>query len=549
MGTVGVLFSSVGVVIGSGWLLGALNASKIAGPAALIAWLIGGAAMAVLAINVAELGGMYHVAGGEVRFAHIAFGSLSGYALGWFSFIAGCTTAPIETEAMMTYASGYVPGIVDAQGVLTAPVGYIVAGVVLLVFTIVNILGVRWMSEVNKYAVWWKLAIPTLAIVAVMIVGFRGNFFVGNDTGGFMPFGMHGVLEAVTAGGIVFAYSGFDSAVAFGAESKNPGRNIPIAVVGAMLIGLVLYMMLEVAFLGALRPHDLLHGWANLTLSSNIAGPYAAIATGLGLGWLAFVLYIDAIVSPGGTGLIAIGINARVVFALARNRYIPAFFGYLNGRGTPIVAIVLTVLVGLFVFAPFPSWGELVGFASSAGVIVIAMLPPAVEALRRTDPDRPRPFKLPFVRVVAPAGFIIANELILFSGFGVVWKLILAIIIGFLLLLAGTYTRPPSQRAHLDLVHSIWIAPWLIGLAIISFLASFPAAAPDPNTIPFTTIQGGTGKILPFGIDMIVLAVFSLIIYYIALASKLSAAETQQYIADFSAEATQDLDPEQTPVA
>ena len=99
MGTIGVLFASVGVVIGSGWLFGAYNASKLAGPASLIAWIIGGLVTIVIVLNVAELGGMHALAGGEVRFVHFAFGSLGGFSLGWFSFIAGVTTAPIETEA------------------------------------------------------------------------------------------------------------------------------------------------------------------------------------------------------------------------------------------------------------------------------------------------------------------------------------------------------------------------------------------------------------------------------------------------------------------
>jgi amino acid transporter len=546
MGTVGVLFASVGVVIGSGWLFGAYNASKIAGPGSLLAWFIGGLATVVMALNVAELGGMHHLAGGEVRFVHFAFGSLGGFALGWFAFISGVTTAPIETEAMLTYASGYIPGLVNAQAQLTG-LGYVVSFLVLLVFTIINVMGIRWMSEVNKYAVWWKIAIPCLAIVAIIAVSFHTQYLtgsgpVGHGQGGFLPFGMEGVLAAISSGGIIFAYSGWDAAIAFGAESKNPGRNIPIAVIGSMLIGFVIYMGLEIAFLGALRPQDLVHGWTNLTLPAHVAGPFAALATGFGLGWLAFVLYIDAIISPAGTGLLAIGITARYNFALARNGYIPGIFGYLNGRGTPIVGILFTAILGLVVFAPFPSWAELVGFASSAGVITIAMLPPAVQALRMSDPDRPRPFKLPLMVVMAPLGFIVSNELILFSGFGVVWKLFFAILVGVVLLLLGLYTRPATERPTLDLRNNLWIIPWLIGLTVISFYGSFQSSAPDPNTIPFTTIVGGTGKVLPFGIDMLVLAAFCVVIYYLALFSRLNSEKTKEYIETYSGDAAEEAD-------
>lgn len=543
MGTVGVLFSSVGVVIGSDWLFGALSASQLAGPGAILAWLIGGVAVAVIALNVAELGGMYAVAGGEVRFAHFAFGSFGGFAAGWFTFIATTATAPVEAEAMITFASGYLPQglLINGQGELVG-LGYVVAILLLLVFTLINVLGIRWMSEVNKYAVWWKLAIPALAIVALMLVSFRGTYFsAAGGHGGFLPFGFQGVLTAVTGGGVLFAYAGYDAAIAFGAEAKHPGRDIPIAVLGSLLIGVVLYFLLNLAFVGALREPDLVHGFGQITLSSNATGPFAALAGAFGLGWLVVLLAIDSLISPAGAGLLAIGINARYLFAMARQRYLPAGFGLLNARGTPVVAIVVTAVVGLLVFGPFPSWSEVIGFASSATVLVVALLPPTLGALRITDPDRPRPFKLPFAAVLSPLGFVVANELILCSGFGVVWKLFVATLIGAVVLLAGIFTRPPAERPNLDLRHSLWIAPWLVGLVIISFLGSFQSLPPDPNTIPFTTIAGGTGQVLHFGVDIVVLAAFSLGIYYLALYSRLQPEQTQRYLADQAGEAIEEV--------
>src|ERR1700745_126223 len=83
IGVVGLLFTSVGSIIGSGWLFGALSASLVAGPAALISWVLGGAAVVLLALIHAELGGMFPVAGGSARFPHYAFGSLIGFSAGW----------------------------------------------------------------------------------------------------------------------------------------------------------------------------------------------------------------------------------------------------------------------------------------------------------------------------------------------------------------------------------------------------------------------------------------------------------------------------------
>src|SRR4051794_32336832 len=135
VGFVGLLFASVGSIIGSGWLFGALGASSVAGPAALISWVLGGAAMLLLALVHAELGGMYPVAGGSARFPHYAFGSLIGFAGGWFAFLGAVTTAPIEVEAALQYSANYVSGLVEVHGetvVLTFPLGYVVAAALML---------------------------------------------------------------------------------------------------------------------------------------------------------------------------------------------------------------------------------------------------------------------------------------------------------------------------------------------------------------------------------------------------------------------------------
>ncbi|MBO0847706.1 MAG: APC family permease [Nocardioides sp.] len=533
MGPIAILFSSVGVVIGSGWLLGAYHATLIAGPAALVSWIIGALAILILGLNLAELGGMYSVAGGLVRYPHFAFGSLAGFSAGWFYFLGSVTTAPIEALAVLTYASNYLHGLLNpTTGSLIWPAGYVVAVLIMAVLTILNVIGIKWMSEVNKYAVWWKILIPSIAIVAIIIVGHNSSLFSDSSHGGFAPDGFHGILAAVTAGGIVFSYTGFEGAISFGAESKNPARDIPFAVIGAMLIGAVIYILLQVAFLTGLPAHDVVSDWTKINLGASATGPFAAIAAALGMSWLALVLYIDAIISPADTGLLQIGTASRTIFAIARNKYIPSFFGRLNTFGVPWIAIVFSFIVGLICFGPFPNWGTLVGLVTDFALLTYATVPISVSALRKLDPDRPRPFKLPGLAVLAPAGFIIANELLLFAGFGVVWKMFVAVVIGVVLLLVGLVTRPASDRPQLDFLNSWWILPWLIGVVVISYFGSFQAGG-GTDAIPFTKLTGGNGT-LHFGVDMAVLAAWSLIIYYLAVPVRLSRERAQQYIVDSS---------------
>jgi amino acid transporter len=534
VGRVGLLFASVGSIIGSGWLFGALNASLVAGPASLISWVLGGAAVLLLALIHAELGGMYPVAGGSARFPHYAFGSLIGFASGWFAFIGAVTTAPIEVEAALQYAHQYVPNLTQSvQGqIVVTPVGYVVAGLLMLLFSFINVMGVRWLSETNKVAVWWKIAIPTLTVIVLLIVSFHpGNFTAG---GGFNPFGWKGIFSAIPIGGVIFAYLGFEQAIQLGAESQNPRRNIPFAVIGSMLIGIVLYLGLAVAFIGALDPALLTKGWSavNFGTAGVSYGPYAAVFTSLGLTFFAVLIYIDAVISPAGTGLLYVGTSSRLTFALARNRYIPDLFARLSVRGVPIYAIAFSFLCGMLVFLPFPGWAELVGFISSATVIAYAMAPLAMGALRRQEPDRDRPFRLWAGPWLAPLGFIVANEIILFSGWAVDWKLIAAIAIGFVLLGISAATRAPEDRPSLDWRSGAWIFPYVIGIGVISYLGSFGPS----DAIPFIGLKGATGA-LPFGWDILVMALFSLAIYLLAISLRLPPQRVDEYVGDLTAEA------------
>ena len=107
MGLIGATWASETSIIGSGWLFGALFAAQAAGPAALVSWGLGGLAVVLLALIHAELGSMYPVAGGSARFPHFSHGSIVGFAIGWIAWIGAVTTAPIEVEAALQYATHY----------------------------------------------------------------------------------------------------------------------------------------------------------------------------------------------------------------------------------------------------------------------------------------------------------------------------------------------------------------------------------------------------------------------------------------------------------
>lgn len=216
-----------------------------------------------------------------------------------------------------------------------------------------------------------------------------------------------------------------------------------------MVVGAVMYILLQLVFLGGLNPASAAHGWENLSFA-NDAGPFAGIALGLGVGWLATLLYIDAFISPAGTGLIYTGSSSRLTYGMGRNGYIPHFFDRLNDRGVPWISILFSFGVGMIVFLPFPGWQKLVSFITSATVIIYSGQCVSVAALRKQLPEVERPFRMPALSVIAPLAFVIANEIVLFAGWTTNWKLLAAVALGFILLGISNLTRPREERASLE---------------------------------------------------------------------------------------------------
>ena len=275
---------------------------------------------------------------------------------------------------------------------LTA-LGYLVAVLAMAFFVVVNYFGIRWFARVNNVAVWWKLGVIVLVIVAFMVTEFHGANFTSH---GFAPSGMHGILTAIATGGIVFSYLGFRQGIELAGETSNPRRNIPIAVIGSVLItGVHLHPAAD--RLHRRRPPDgprHSKGWADLDFADDF-GPLAAIAAVIGLGWLATVLYVDAVISPADTGLIYTTVTGRISYAMGRNGNAPRILAKTTPRGVPLVSLFVTFVVGLIVFLPFPSWQQLVGFITSATVLSFGSGPLVVGALRRELPDHERPFRVP----------------------------------------------------------------------------------------------------------------------------------------------------------
>jgi amino acid transporter len=518
VGFYGLMFVSLGSIIGSGWLLGALKAAQVAGPASILSWLLAAALLALLALTYAELGAAYPVAGGAARVPYYCHGPIAGFTAGWASWLQAVFIAPIEVLAAITYVNSvdwvhtnFNMMHVGTDAGLLNGTGLVVAVLLMMVFTAINLAGAKFLSESNVFVVIWKTVVPFVAVVVVAGMQFTpANFHAG---GGFMPFGFHGVFAALT-GGVVFALQGFEQAVQLAGEARNPKKDLSRAIVTAMAIGAVLYSLLQIVMIGALEPGNILHGWDKpLGTAPSAYGAWYTLALAVGAGWLAKVLLIDAIVSPAGTGVVYVGTSARLSYALGEEREMPSALAKTNARGVPVVSIIVAAVVGCLALGPFKSWNALVSVVTAATAIMYAFAPLSLAALHKLDGARPRAYRVPVPKVLLPAAFCAANLIIYWGGFDTTWKLACAMLLGVALFALGAWRSRTSARRSIR--SALWMAPWFVGQVAMGALGRY----------------GGGYEILPPWVDILVMIGFALAIFYLALHMTLSAEASAAAVA------------------
>jgi amino acid transporter len=519
VGFYGLMFVSLGSIIGSGWLLGALNAAEVAGPASVLSWILAAGMLSLLALTYAELGAAYPVAGGGGRFPYYSHGPIAGFTAGWASWLQAVFIAPIEVLAAIAYVNsvGWVNthfNMINKTGASAGLLnghGLAVAVALMVIFTAINLAGAKFLSDSNIIVVVWKTAVPFLAVGVVAALRFiPENFHAG---GGFLPFGFHGVFAALT-GGVVFALQGFEQAVQLAGEARNPKRDLSRAILTAMAIGAVLYALLQIVMIGALEPANIVKGWSQpLGTDPSDYGAWYTLALALGVGWLANVLLVDAVISPAGTGVVYVATSARLSYALGEEREMPASLARTNKDGVPVVSILVAAVVGTLAFGPFKSWNALVSVVTAATAIMYAFAPVSLAALHRVDGGRPRSYRVPLPALTLPAAFCSANLIMYWGGFETTWKLTIAMAVGLALFAIGaSRARTGAQRS---LRNAIWIAPWLGGHVLIGALGRY----------------GGGNNFLPNWFDIAVVIAFALVIFYWAVSLSLNKEAAAREVA------------------
>ena len=426
VGTFALMLTGLGSIIGSGWLFGAWRAAGIAGPGAIWAWVLGAAIIITVALTYSELGAMFPESGGMVRYGHYSHGSLVGFIAAWSNWIAIVSVIPVEAEASVQYmASWPYPW---AQGLyvhseLTSP-GLAIAAVLVFIYFLLNFWSVRLFASSNAAITVFKLVVPASTGLVLIASGFHSENFSVHLQGDPHTIDFAAVLTAVATAGIVFSFNGFQSPVNLAGEARNPARSIPIAVLGSILLAAVIYVILQIAYLGAVPASLLTKGWQGIDFRS----PFAELALILNLNWLAVLLYADAFVSPSGTGITYTATTARMLYGMERNGTLPAAFGQLHRRwGIPRNAMWFNLVVAYLFLFRFRGWGTLAAVISVATIISYLTGPVSAMTLRRTAATMHRPFRVPALRVISALAFIFSTELLYWAKWPLTGEIILLV--------------------------------------------------------------------------------------------------------------------------
>jgi amino acid transporter len=475
VGAVALMFTGLGSIIGSGWLFGAWRAAQLAGPGAIYAWIIGAVVILFVALTYAEQGAMFPESGGSVRYGHYSHGSLVGFVAGWAAWIAIVSVIPVEAEASVQYMSSwpwewahalYVHAA-NGQGELTFG-GLSIAAVLVVAYFLVNFWSVKVFADTNSAITFFKLIVPAATAIALMSTGFHWeNFHVGVH-GGEHVGNVAAILTAVATSGIVFSYNGFQSPVNLAGEAHNPGRSVPFAIFGSIALSTVVYLLLQIAFLGAVAPDHLHEGWAALEYSS----PFAQLALALNLNWLAILLYTDAFISPSGTGSTYTATTARMIYAMEVSGTIPKVFGHVDPRcGIPRPAMWFNLAVSFIFLFFFRGWGKLAAVISVATIITYLVVPISVMVLRRTAPDLHRPLRVWGLPVLAPLAFVLATLMLFWARWPHTGQIMLLLILPM-----PVYLYYQARADWADFARQLrgawWLFAYLVAITALSWAGS-----------------------------------------------------------------------------
>jgi len=378
----------IGAIIGTGIFVIIGEAIGDAGPSIVMSFALAGVTCLFSALSYGELASSIPVSGSAYTYGYATLGELLAWIIGWDLILE----YGVSVAAVAVGWGGYLQSLLDSLfGIslpdsISAPPGEggtfnVPSMLLVLAVAALLIYGVRESARTNTIMVFIKVAI----LVFFILVGFAS--ISGDNFSPWAPNGVSGTVDAAAL--IFFAYIGFDAVSTSGEEADNPQRDLPIAIIGSLLIATVLYILVSIVAVG-LAPSDKLAG-SDAPLSD-------AIKIGAGLDWAGDLLSFGALVAITSVTLTILYGQTRIFFAMSRDGLLPAAFARLSARRTPwITTLVFGIATALMAaLLPLSEIAKLVNIGTLFAFLIVNI---GVIVLRRTQPDLERGFRVPFVPV------------------------------------------------------------------------------------------------------------------------------------------------------
>lgn len=336
---------SATAMVGSGWLFSAQLNAKLAGNYAFLAWILAAILVMGVGLCISQVVSVYPVRGVITRSSALSHNNTFGMPFAfanWFGIMVSIAT---EAQATTQYLSAVIKNssLMDSTGLTIH--GKLLALLILIIYLMINFYGIKLLSRVNNVITVLKIFTPLFTIGILLLAHFdTRNFVLSSHAGASDTIGS--AFAAMVGAGLIYSYNGFQLSAAFASEIKNPTRNVPLSIILSIIIVMVVYMLLQLAFMGAVPHHMIVNGWASL----NFHSPLMNLALLLGINFLALILIADSIVSPSGTGYSYLGGASRMLYAMAAEKQMPAWFAKIDpvynfSKRSMLINFVLAALI------------------------------------------------------------------------------------------------------------------------------------------------------------------------------------------------------------